>query len=133
MPAGLELFSVSADAEGRSYVGHPLGASLEVRGDTAWLDLAAHMRRFYAPERSAIAYALVAREGGGIRYLSPGIQHWLRDPADGSGLPGRGISIEWTAGIVLFVVAMLLAIRALRRRASRSSAPHADGRADAAR
>jgi peptidoglycan/xylan/chitin deacetylase (PgdA/CDA1 family) len=132
LPAGVELFSVSADAAGRSYVGHPLGTNLRVRGDTAWVDLAAHMGRFYAPERSAIGYALVTRDGGGIRYLSPGIHHWLRDPAEGASLPGRGILIDpsspvlW-AGILLLAGALLLAIRALRRRRGRSSTPHPPG------
>jgi len=83
LPDGVELFSVSADATGRSYVSHPLGKSLEVSGDTVWVDLAAHMARHYPPERSAISYALVVREGGALRWLSPGIQHWLRDPATG--------------------------------------------------
>jgi peptidoglycan/xylan/chitin deacetylase (PgdA/CDA1 family)/predicted small secreted protein len=80
VPGGVELFSVSADASGRSYVSHPLGESLRVRGDTVWVDLAAHMRRHYPPERSALSYALVVREAGGLRYLSPGLLHWLRDP-----------------------------------------------------
>ncbi len=114
LPAGVELFSVSADARGRSYVGHPLGTSLEVRGDTAWVDLAAHMRRFYAPERSAISYALVTRDGGGVRYLSPGIQHWLRDPAESSWLPGWAASngaVVGMAGILLLAGVLLLAIR----------------------
>lgn len=83
LPRDIELFSVSADATGRSYVSHLLGESLRVSGDTVRVDLAAHMRRFYAPERGAIAYALVAREGGEVRFLSPGIQHWIRDPATG--------------------------------------------------
>jgi peptidoglycan/xylan/chitin deacetylase (PgdA/CDA1 family) len=114
LPAGVELFSVSADAAGRSYVGHPLGTSLEVRGDTAWVDLAAHMGRFYAPERSAIGYALVTRDAGGIRYLSPGIHHWLREPA---GEPGRAVAglpswVLWTAGAFLLAGILLLAARA---------------------
>jgi peptidoglycan/xylan/chitin deacetylase (PgdA/CDA1 family) len=91
LPEGVELFSVSADASGRSYVSHPLGASLQLRGDTVWVDLAAHMGRHYAPQRAALAYALVVREGGALRFLSPGIQHWLRDPAAGprAAPPGR--------------------------------------------
>ncbi len=80
LPDGVELFSVSADATGRSYVSHPLGKSLRVSGDTVWVDLAAHMARHYTPERSAISYALVVREGQALRWLSPGIQHWIRDP-----------------------------------------------------
>lgn len=121
LPPSVELFSVSADAEGRSYVAHPLGTSLAVRGDTVWVDLAAHMRRFYAPERSAIGYALVAREGGRIRYLSPGIQHWIRDPAGGSWLPGWATDgpTAWllrAAVALLLVGILLLAARALRQR-----------------
>jgi peptidoglycan/xylan/chitin deacetylase (PgdA/CDA1 family) len=80
VPGGVELFSVSADATGRSYVSHPLGESLQVRGDTVWVDLAAHMRRHYAPERSALSYALVTREGGELRWLTPGLLHWIREP-----------------------------------------------------
>ncbi|HEV2148203.1 MAG TPA: polysaccharide deacetylase family protein, partial [Longimicrobiaceae bacterium] len=83
LPEGVELFSISADATGRSYVSHPLGESLQLRGDTVWVDLAAHMGRYYSPQRAALSYALVARGGGGLRYLSPGVQHWLRDPAAG--------------------------------------------------
>ncbi len=114
LPAGVELFSVSADAAGRSYVGHPLGTSLEVRGDTAWVDLAAHMGRFYAPERSAIGYALVTRDASGIRYLSPGIHHWLREPAGEprpaiAGLPSW---VLWTAVAFLLAGILLLAARA---------------------
>ena len=121
LPPGVELFSVSADAEGRSYVSHLLGNSLEMRGDTAWVDLAAHMRRFYAPERSAIGYALVTRGEAGIHYLSPGIQHWIRDPAGGSGLPGWATDgpLSWTlraAGAVLLLGVLFLAARALLRR-----------------
>ena len=122
LPSGVELFAVSADAEGRSYVAHPLGTSLEVRGDTVWVDLAAHMRRFYAPERSAISYALVTREGGEISYLSPGIQHWIRDPAGGeSWLPGWATDgpLGWvlrTATLALLAGILLLAARSLRRR-----------------
>lgn len=114
LPAGVELFSVSADAGGRSYVGHPLGTSLEVRGDTAWVDLAAHMGRFYAPERSAIGYALVTRDPGGIRYLSPGIHHWLREPAAEPGPATAGLPpwALWTAGAFLLAGILLLAARA---------------------
>jgi peptidoglycan/xylan/chitin deacetylase (PgdA/CDA1 family) len=126
LPAGVELFAVSADAEGRSYVGHPLGAELEVRGDTAWVDLAAHMRRSYAPERSAIAYALVAREGGAVRYLSPGVQHWIRDPAEES-RPGSFSRLVRTAGVVLAAGAVLLAVRAVSRGRKPGTRP-ADGR-----
>ncbi|HEX8273464.1 MAG TPA: polysaccharide deacetylase family protein [Longimicrobiaceae bacterium] len=121
LPAGVELFSVSADAEGRSYVSHPLGTGLEVRGDTVWVDLAAHMRRFYAPERSAIGYALVTREAGQLSYLSPGIQHWIRDPAAGSWLPGWAADgpLGWvlrTAALALLAGVLLLAVRAFARR-----------------
>lgn len=114
LPAGVELFAVSADAEGRSYVGHPLGEDLEVRGDTAWVELAAHMRRFYAPERSAIAYALVTREGGEVRYLSPGVQNWIRDPVGGE-RRGRLSPLVRTAGAVLAAGALFLALRAVSR------------------
>lgn len=81
VPAGAEVFAVSADAERRSYVGHPLGENLRVRGDTVTVDVAAHMGRFHGPVRGVISYAIVARQCGAMRYLSPGIMHWVRDPA----------------------------------------------------
>lgn len=81
VPADLALFAVSADAEERSYAAHPLGENVRVRGDTVWVDLRAHTRRWFPPERIAISYALVTREGGRMRYLTPGLLHWLVDPA----------------------------------------------------
>ena len=84
VPAGVELFAVSADAEGRSYASHPLGDAMRVRGDTVWVDMAAHTRRWFPPERIAVSYALVTRDGGRMRYLTPGLLHWLQDPAQPS-------------------------------------------------
>jgi peptidoglycan/xylan/chitin deacetylase (PgdA/CDA1 family) len=81
VPRGVHVFAVTADATGRSYVARPAGEHLRVRGDTAWLDLAGYMRRHYPPGRVVISYALVAREGRRIRYLTPGMLNWLRDPA----------------------------------------------------
>lgn len=81
VPPGVELIAVSSDASGASYAAHPLGENLRVRGDTVWVDLAAHMRRYFPPDRIVLSYALVAREGEGFRYLTPGLLHWLRDPA----------------------------------------------------
>jgi peptidoglycan/xylan/chitin deacetylase (PgdA/CDA1 family) len=81
VPADVELFAISPDAEGRPYASHPLGESLRVRGDTVWVDMGAHLRRYFPPERTAVSYALVTREGGRIRYLTPGLLHWVRDPA----------------------------------------------------
>ena len=81
LPAEVLLFAISSDAQGRSYNLHPLGENLRMRGDTAWVDLAAHMGRYFPPGRMVVSYALVTREGGGLRYLSPGVQHWLREAA----------------------------------------------------
>lgn len=81
LPADAQVFAVSADAQQRSYVAHPLGENLRVSGDTVTVDLAAHMGRYHGPGRGVISYAIVARQRGGMRYLSPGIMHWIRDPA----------------------------------------------------
>jgi peptidoglycan/xylan/chitin deacetylase (PgdA/CDA1 family) len=81
VPADVELFAISPDAEGRPYASHPLGESLRVRGDTVWVDMGAHLRRYFPPERTAVSYALVTREGVRIRYLTPGLLHWVRDPS----------------------------------------------------
>lgn len=80
VPADVELFAISPDAEGRSYASHPLGDALRVRGDTAWVHMGAHMRRWFPPERIAVSYALVTRADGRIRYLTPGLLHWVYDP-----------------------------------------------------
>jgi peptidoglycan/xylan/chitin deacetylase (PgdA/CDA1 family) len=85
VPPDVELLAVSADARGRSYASHPLGDNLRLRGDTAWVDLAGHMRRYFPPGRIALSYALVVRRGGRLRYLTPGLLHWLRDPAASPG------------------------------------------------
>lgn len=81
VPANVELFAISPDAQGRSYAGHPLGASLRVRGDTVVIDMGAHLRRYFPPERIAVSYALIHRADGRIRYLTPGLLHWVRDPS----------------------------------------------------
>jgi hypothetical protein len=80
-PRPVHVFAVTADADDRSYVTHPAGGFVRVRGDTAWLDLAGYMRRTYPPGRAVISYALVVRDGRRVRYLTPGLLHWLRDPA----------------------------------------------------
>lgn len=76
----VELLAISPDASGRSYAAHPLGDALRVRGDTAWVDMRAHVRRWYPPERVALGYALVTRAEGRVRYLTPGLLHWVYDP-----------------------------------------------------
>ena len=81
VPADVELFAISPDAEGRSYASHPLGENVRMRGDTVWVDMGAHLRRWFPPERVAVSYALVTRADGRIRYLTPGLLHWVRDPA----------------------------------------------------
>jgi peptidoglycan/xylan/chitin deacetylase (PgdA/CDA1 family) len=80
VPEGLELFAITADASGRSYVSNPLGDLARVAGDTVWVDLAGYMARHYPPGRAVISYALVTREGGEMRYASPGLLNWTGDP-----------------------------------------------------
>ena len=81
VPDSIQIFAISADAEGRSYTTRPLGEKLRVHGDTVTVALGAHVRRHHGPGRDAISYALVTRSGGRLRYLSPGILNWIRDPA----------------------------------------------------
>lgn len=81
VPRGVQVFAVTADAQNRSYVTHPAAEFIRVRGDTAWFDVAAYMRRNYPPGRAVISYALVTRHGRHIRYLAPGMLTWLRDPS----------------------------------------------------
>jgi peptidoglycan/xylan/chitin deacetylase (PgdA/CDA1 family) len=80
VPADVELFAISPDTEGRSYASHPLGDAMRVRGDTVWVDMGAHVRRWFPPERIAVSYALVTRADGRVRYLTPGLLHWIYDP-----------------------------------------------------
>lgn len=80
MPDGLELFAITADASGRSYVSRPVAEDVRVAGDTVWLDLAGYMGRHYPPGRAVISYALMTREGGALRYASPGMLNWIGDP-----------------------------------------------------
>jgi peptidoglycan/xylan/chitin deacetylase (PgdA/CDA1 family) len=80
VPDGLELFAITADASGRSYVSRPLGQDLRVAGDTVWVDLAGYMGRHHPPGRIVISYALVTRENGALRYASPGVLNWTGDP-----------------------------------------------------
>lgn len=80
VPDGLELFAITADAAGDSYVSRPLGPHLRVSGDTVRLDLAGYMARHYPPGRIVISYALVTRENGEIRYASPGMLNWTGEP-----------------------------------------------------
>ncbi|WP_420129102.1 polysaccharide deacetylase family protein [Longimicrobium sp.] len=82
VPDGLELFAITADASGRSYVSNPLGDLARVAGDTVWVDLAGYMARHYPPGRAVISYALVTRENGEMRYASPGLLNWTGDPIE---------------------------------------------------
>lgn len=81
LPADAELLAISPDAQGRSYASHPLGDNARMHGDTVVVDIGGHLRRWFPPERGAVSYALVTREGGRIRYLTPGLLHWARDPS----------------------------------------------------
>jgi hypothetical protein len=86
IPSALELLAVSADASGRSYKSHPLGDAASIRGDVLVLDLKKHRDRYFPADRNVIAYAIVTRTGDQMRYLSPGIMHWLTDPSTGPAL-----------------------------------------------
>jgi len=88
LPPDVHVFAVTADAEGRSYVTHPASGDIRVRGDTAWFDLAGYMRRVYPPGRGVISYALVVRDGRRVRYLTPGLLNWVRDPRELAPPPG---------------------------------------------
>jgi peptidoglycan/xylan/chitin deacetylase (PgdA/CDA1 family) len=81
VPDSIQIFAISADAEGRSYTIRPLGENLRIHGDTVTVSLSAHVRRHHGPDRDAISYALVTRRGGHLRYLTPGVLNWIRDPA----------------------------------------------------
>ncbi|HEX8393537.1 MAG TPA: polysaccharide deacetylase family protein [Longimicrobium sp.] len=81
LPSNAELLAISPDAQGRSYASHPLGDNARMRGDTVIVDMAGHLRRWFPPERVAVSYALITRQGGRIRYLTPGLLHWVRDPS----------------------------------------------------
>lgn len=80
VPDGLELFAITADAAGRSYVSNPLGELAQAAGDTVWVDLAGYMASHYPPGRAVISYALVTRQDGEMRYASPGLLNWIGDP-----------------------------------------------------
>ncbi|HEX8213056.1 MAG TPA: polysaccharide deacetylase family protein [Longimicrobium sp.] len=80
VPDSIQIFAISADAEGRSYTIRPLGENLRINGDTVTVALGAHMRRYHGPGREVISYALVTRRDGRLRYLSPGVLNWIRDP-----------------------------------------------------
>jgi peptidoglycan/xylan/chitin deacetylase (PgdA/CDA1 family) len=82
VPDDLELFAITADASGRSYVSNPLRDLAQVAGDTVWVDLAGYMARHYPPGRAVISYALVTREDGEMRYASPGLLNWTGDPIE---------------------------------------------------
>jgi peptidoglycan/xylan/chitin deacetylase (PgdA/CDA1 family) len=82
VPDGLELFAITADASGRSYVSRPLEDLVRVAGDTVRVDLAGYMARHYPPGRAVISYALVTRQDGQMRYASPGVLNWVGDPIE---------------------------------------------------
>lgn len=99
MPRDPELFAITADAAGASYVSRPLGGLAQVSGDTLWVDVAGYMRAHYPPGRMVISYAVMAREGGELRYASPGVLHWTSDPVAGPrGMPAPPRPDTSTAG-----------------------------------
>lgn len=80
MPEGAEMMSVSPDLTGRLYTRHTLDTNIVVDGSRVLLNLKNHMKRYYAPERRIIAYALVIRNNGALHFLSSGHTHWIDEP-----------------------------------------------------
>ena len=56
---------------------------MTVSGDVLTLDLRKVRDRYFGGDRNVIAFALVTRTGGRIRYETPGVMYWLKDPASG--------------------------------------------------
>jgi hypothetical protein len=79
-PAGVEMMSVSPDFTGRLYTRHALDTNIMVDGGRVLLRLKNHMKRYYAPDRRIIAYALLTRTNGALRFVSSGHTHWIEEP-----------------------------------------------------
>lgn len=78
LPAGeLSLLVISADRAGTMYSAHPLGSHAVVEGDTLRVDLRGFVDAHFPPERRVVSYAVVARDGDALRWVSPGHMQWL--------------------------------------------------------
>jgi spore germination protein YaaH/peptidoglycan/xylan/chitin deacetylase (PgdA/CDA1 family) len=80
---GLQIFAVSADADGQNYATHEASDAVQLRGDTLLVSLLDLRTAHYAAGREALGWALVQPVDGHIRFLSPGMLHWLVEPAAG--------------------------------------------------
>ncbi len=76
----VEMISVSPDLTGRLYTVHALDTNVVIDGSRIVVQLKNHVKRYYAPDRRIIAYALIALESGVLRFLSSGHTHWIEEP-----------------------------------------------------
>ena len=83
VPRNVELLAVSGASSGKPYDSNPAVDEIMVRDGFLTLDLKKHRDRFFGADRNVIAYALITRSNGTIRYLSRGVMHWIADPAAG--------------------------------------------------
>lgn len=83
VPRNVELLAVSGAASGKPYDSSAAIDEIKVRDGILTLHLKKHRDKFFGADRNVVAYALITREKGRIRYLSRGVMHWIRDPATG--------------------------------------------------
>lgn len=83
----VELMSVSPDLTGHLYTRHALDSNIVVDGSRVRINLKNHMKCYYAPDRRIIAYALLTKSGGMLRYVSSGHTHWIEEPISTSHQP----------------------------------------------
>ena len=76
----VEMMSVSPDFTGRLYTRHALDTNIIIDGSRVLLRLKNHIVRYYAPGRRIIAYALVTKNNGALRFASSGHTHWIEEP-----------------------------------------------------
>ncbi len=76
----VEMMSVSPDLTGRLYTRHTLDSNITVDGSRVLVNLRNLVKRYYAPDRRIIAYALLAKSGGVLHFLSAGHTHWIEEP-----------------------------------------------------
>jgi spore germination protein len=79
LPEGAQILSVSRDASGRHYAMHDVSNRISVFGDTVAIDFRGYRDERFGLGRDVIGFALVEERGGQIRFLSPGVLHWLRE------------------------------------------------------
>lgn len=76
-PGELSLLVISPDLAGTMYSVHPLGSHATREADTLRVDLRGFAAEHLPAERRVVSYAVVARAGGEIRWVSPGHMQWL--------------------------------------------------------